>query len=464
MSLKFEVPTFPVKSQLATKDASGGYTVWLALICNHLLAFGSAVLATFKNKLSKAPREPSPGDLRPETRPAPVPPSLDHRLFTPTPSSPAADDHPPAGGGGAPAAPPAGPSDVFRSKFLYDRDAEGYLSAAGLVKFDLDCATYAKDKKDHDQAQAAAFQFIFSTLDDSVKTALSVIPTWSDVRDNADLLGLRLLLDSIFVNNTTSHSTVSVKLLHSLIQTEKQSAADYVKQYRDVMENVLGVFGSVEHPGTIDPNKLGISCFLAGIHPNHQGFVEKFSDLQPNIATVKDSTACDQFLYWSQQQANIRASRSGSNTNTNSNNNSNNNNNSKKAAGTPTVGSFAAPVGGGRIKIPIDSSLFTATNPFSRARGDGTGNTAKPHCAHCILNGHVYGHSTDECHDLKKYRSDIAKSPTAVFTPVTASVAATVTAESQATALRANISSTPDASLVAAATEAGGAIDFNLYN
>ena len=249
--------------------------------------------------------------------------------------------------------------------FLYDRDAEGYLSAAGLVKYDLDCATYAKDKKDYDQAQAAAFQFVFSTLDVSVKTALSVIPAWTDVRDNADLLGLRLLLDSIFVNNTTSHSTVSVKLLNSLIQTDKQSAADYVKMFRETVDNVVGVFGSKEFPGQIDPNKLGISCFLAGIHPNNQAFVEKFSDLAPNIDAVQSSTACDQFLYWSQQRANIRASRTGSNPTNTSNTNSNTNPNTKTAAGTPTVGSFAAPVGGGRAKIPTNPSTRSAATSAS---------------------------------------------------------------------------------------------------
>ena len=301
MSLKFEVPSFPVKSLLATKDASGGYNVWLAIIFNHLIAFGTAALATFKNKVSKAPHEPSTDDLRPETR-VPGPSSLDfRRLFTPTPSSPPTDDQAPVH-----EAPPPGP---FRSRYLYDRDAEGYLTPAGVVKFDLDCATYTKDKKDFDQAQAAAFRFIFSTLEDSVKTALSVIPAWTAVRDNADLVGLRNLLDSIFVNNTTSHSTVSVKLLRSLIQTDEQTATAYVKLYRDTMDNVLGVFGSTEFPGLIDPNKLGISFFLAGIHSNHLGFVEKFSDLQPNINTVKASDACDQFLYWSQQQENIRASR-----------------------------------------------------------------------------------------------------------------------------------------------------------
>ena len=112
MSLKFEVPTFPVKSQLATKDASGGFTIWLALIFDHLIAFGTAALAAFKNKVSKAPREPSTDDIRPVPRASPSTPSLDfRRLFTPTPSNTPTDDQPPVQ--------EAAPSIPFRSRLLH---------------------------------------------------------------------------------------------------------------------------------------------------------------------------------------------------------------------------------------------------------------------------------------------------------------------------------------------------------
>ena len=207
MSLKFfEVPTFPVKSQLATKDASGGYAVWLALI---LVAFGTAALAAFKNKVSKAPREPSTDDVRPAPRATPGPPSLDfRRLFTPTPSSPPAEDQPPA-------------QDAAPS-LLHDRDSEGYLSAAGLVKVDLDCA---KDKKDHDQAQAAATSSSSSSLSSSTASDDFILAA-----GRGDIASLKAMMKKL--GNSTKvdeqRDQMGYTAFHCAVQYEQMDAAIYL--------------------------------------------------------------------------------------------------------------------------------------------------------------------------------------------------------------------------------------------
>ena len=412
----------PETKKLALANGTSGLIAWDVDMTIPLTAFTQAGLE-FQDKTSRSPPPPDISKVfaMPTLFPQdPVPPSDLAADFTPPKKTPKSSTT------SSKATKTPRDSTVLSAPapcYEFERDTTGTrLSSAGLKSYAAATAAWETKRDKHIDSRSACITFVLACLTPATITAVQNHPNIKRVLGDFDLIGLRLIIESILLPTSSTRSIDSLSAIINLKQGDHSTSVEsYFSAFTQCSDDVHTVFGSVDHPGFIKTSDLLKALFLNGVHKDYKPWFDHVT----TTSTDLDVQALIDSLRQFDQRERAYSKRNGGD---DPDRPAGGTAKANKAAAILSLVTSSASDNPQPIKYPKhDNDFRTPTHPHSRHPGNHTG-PAKPDdpdviangcCTWCYRNGWIVtNHPTFKCIDFVWYCEDKKlPAPTAVTHP-----------------------------------------------
>ena len=148
---------------------------------------------------------------------------------------------------------------------LYAVDDTGALTAEGLSDFNFDRTVYLSQFQESVKHTTGLLAFMLSSLSDESKITLETKPGYDIAKSNEDTFGLwALILETHMVG---SGRTKQYQMLQFLGLKQTSSHEEYLSQFNQIREIVLGYFESPLHKGFVSFDLICRCVYLNGVDP-----------------------------------------------------------------------------------------------------------------------------------------------------------------------------------------------------